>query len=306
MNKEVFVDTAVLILINSSKDYEVTDFSDITYREEFKELRLNKEKESLLLYDAQRIVIPGTQEEIMLAKDILMPRKDGIFYLQKAAESISGKEIQADILNKVGDIYVWAGSNKQAYPYYARSVELAPGNANARLQLVDAGVVIHQNKATLEQLNYLYNNGQINFPKRMLLAEMFMYAGQFDRSKKILDEAGQIHPYRLGEFTELNGRLNLLAGKPDAAIGLYKQYITEINADAADSYYTIARLYAGKQNSNEAFVWLKKAISNGFSYSYIFELDPLMNELRKKPEWEKLVAKPKKTKLKQKGVLFDY
>ena len=36
-------------------------------------------------------------------------------------ESISGKEIQADILNKVGDIYVWAGSNKQAYPYYARS-----------------------------------------------------------------------------------------------------------------------------------------------------------------------------------------
>ncbi|HMX81310.1 MAG TPA: hypothetical protein PLG91_13410, partial [Ferruginibacter sp.] len=75
---------------------------------------------------------------------------------------------------------------------------------------------------------------------------------------------------------------------------------------AADSYYTIARLYAGKQNSNEAFVWLKKAISNGFSYSYIFELDPLMNELRKKPEWEKLVAKPKKTKLKQKGVLFDY
>ena len=306
LNKEVFVDTAVLILINSSKDYEVTDFSDITYREEFKELRLNKEKESLLLYDAQRIVIPGTQEEIMLAKDILMPRKDGIFYLQKAAESISGKEIQADILNKVGDIYVWAGSNKQAYPYYARSVELAPGNANARLQLVDAGVVIHQNKATLEQLNYLYNNGQINFPKRMLLAEMFMYAGQFDRSKKILDEAGQIHPYRLGEFTELNGRLNLLAGKPDAAIGLYKQYITEINADAADSYYTIARLYAGKQNSNEAFVWLKKAISNGFSYSYIFELDPLMNELRKKPEWEKLVAKPKKTKLKQKGVLFDY
>ena len=100
----------------------------------------------------------------------------------------------------------------------------------------------------------------------LLFRNVSLYAGQFDRSKKILDEARQIHPYRLSEFTELNGRLNLLAGNPDAAIGLYKQYITEINADAADSYYTITACMPVNKN-NEAFVWLKKAISNGFSYS---------------------------------------
>ncbi len=313
LNKEIFVDTNVLWLINSSDDYKVTGVSETSkgdYREELQELNVNDnkkdEKNDVLSGDEQVIVLPGTQENLKLAENIEMPRKYGIQYLLKAAESITDKEILSDIQNKVGDIYVWAGSNKQAYPYYARSVVLAPGNANTRLQLVDAGVAIYKNKATLEQLNYLYDSGQINFPKRMLLAEMAMYAGQFERSKKVLDEAKQVHPYNLDEFTELNGRLNLLANKPGDAITSYKKYVTDINPDDANSYYTIARLYAGKQNSTEAFAWLKKAIRLGFSYSYILELDPLMSELRKKPEWEKQVAKPMKTKLKQKGVFFDY
>ncbi len=313
LNKEIFVDTTVLWLINTSDKYKVTDVSETTngdYREELQELNLNDnkkdEKKDVLPGDEQVIVLPGTQENLKLAENIEMPRKDGIHYLLKAAESISEKDMLADILNKVGNIYVWAGSKKQAYPYYARSVELAPGNANTRLQLVDAGVAIYKNKATLKQLNYLYDSGQINFPKRMLLAEMTMYAGQFNQSKKILDEAKQVHPYNLDEFTELNGRLNLLANKPDEAIALYKKYVTEIKPDDANSYYTIARLYAGKQNSTEAFVWLNKAINRGFSYSYILELDPLMSNLRKKSEWKKLVSKSMKTKLKQRGVISDY
>ena len=322
LNKEIFVDSTVLWLINSSDDYKVTDVSETSkgdYREELQELNVNDNKKNEKNNDLpgyeQNVVLPGTNEYITLAKDINMPRIDGIHYLLKAAESISEKKIQADIQNKVGDIYIWAGSNKQAYPYYARSVDLAPGNANTRLQLIDAGLAIYKNKATLEQLNYLYDIGQINFPKRMLLAEMTMYAGKFEKSKKILDEARQIHPFNHDQFAELNARINLLANKPDEAIAAYKAYVTdsypsgfdsEYMINGTDAYYTIARLYAGKNNSAQAFIWLKKAISNGFNYSYILELDPLMSELRKKPEWEKLVLNPMKTKLKQKGVLFDY
>ncbi len=301
LNKELFIDTTVLKLINTSADYEVTDLSETT-----NEVNQDERPGFTLHNKQEQVSLPGTKENLQLAGNIYMPRQEGIRYLLKAAESISEKDILADIQNKVGNIYVWAGSKKQAYPYYARSVELAPGNVNTRLQLVDAGVAIYKNKATLEQLNYLYNSGQINFQKRMLLAEMAMYAGQFEQSKKLLDEARQVHPYNLDEFTGLNGRLKLLANKPGDAIGLYKKYVTEINPDDADSYYTIARLYAGEQNSAEAFVWLKKAIRFGFSYTYILELDPLMSDLRKKPEWEKLVAKPMKTRLKQKGVYFDY
>lgn len=313
LNKEIFVDSTVLWLINSSDDYKVTGVSETSngdYRKELQELNVNdnkkNEKNNVLPGDEYNVILPGTNEDIMLAKDINMPRIDGIHYLLKAAESISEKEILADIQSKVGDIHVWAGSNKQAYPYYAKSVELTPGNANTRLQLVDAGVAIYKNKATLAQLNYLYDSGQINFPKRMLLAQMTMYAGQFERSKKILDEARQIHPFNHDAFAELNARIKLLSNKPDETIAAYKNYVTEINPLDAGSYYTIARLYAAKHNSAEAFRWLKQAINNGFSYAYVLELDPWMSDLRKKSEWKKLVVNPMKTKLKQKEVLFDY
>lgn len=322
LNKEIFVDTTVLGLINSTDDYKVTDVSETTYdeyREKFQDLNLNdnkkEEQKAVQPKDEQNIALPGTNEKLMLADDIKMPRKDGIHFLLKAAESISEKEILADIQHKAGDIYVWAGSNKQAYPYYARSVELAPGNANTRLQLVDAGLALYKNKATLEQLNYLYDSDQINFPKRMLLAEMTMYAGQFEKAKKILDEARQVHPFNHDKFAELNGRIKLLANKPDEAIVAYKAYVTdsypngynsEYMINGTDAYYTIARLYAGKKNSTQAFIWLKKAISDGFNYEYILELDPLLSDLRKKPEWKTLVANPMKTKLKQKGVVSDY
>jgi tetratricopeptide (TPR) repeat protein len=301
LNKELFIDTTVLKLAITSADYKVTDLSAITSND-------SGVGDPTYLSDNyhKQVNLPGTGEVIHLADAIYMPRQDGIRYLLKATEFISDKATQADIQYKVGDIYLWAGSNKQAFPYYAKSVDLAPGNANTRLQLVDAGVAIYKNRATLEQLNYLYDSGQINFPKRMLLAEMAMYAGQFDQSKKLLDEARQIHPFNHDKFAELNGRINLLANKPDEAIAAYKMYVTEINPDDAGSYYTIARMYAGKQNSTEAFRWLKKAINNGFKYTYVLELDPVLSDLRKKPEWDKLVAKPMKTKLKQKGVLFDY
>jgi endonuclease V-like protein UPF0215 family len=142
-----------------------------------------------------------------------------------------------------------------------------------------------------------------------------MYAGQFERSKKILDEARQIHPFNHDTFAELNARIKLLANKSDEAIAAYKAYAndsypngfnSEYMVDGTNAYYTIARLYAGKKNNTQAFIWLKKAINDGFNYAYILELDPLMSDLRKKPEWERLVAKPMKTKLKQKGLLFDY
>jgi tetratricopeptide (TPR) repeat protein len=313
LNKEIFVDTSVLNLINEYDDYNVSDLSATSHGKIRNELKESISED--LKKHKQVVLLPGTNEKLYLEDKIYMPRQDGIGYLLKAAESISGKEIQADIQHKVGDIYVWAGSNKQAYPYYARSVELAPGNANTRLQLVDAGLAIYKNKATLVQLNYLFDSGQINFPKRMLLAEMTMYAGQFEKSKKILDEARQIHPFNHDTFAELNARIKLMANKPDEAIAAYKAYVTdsypngfdsEYVVDGTNAYYTIARLYASKQNSVQALIWLKKAINNGFNYTYILELDPLMSDLRKMSEWKRVVPKTMDTKLKQKGVLFDY
>jgi len=65
--------------------------------------------------------IPGTEENIELAGPVILPRKDGITYLKRATDLLSEKETLADIHFKTGNIYLWAGSKKQAYPYFEKS-----------------------------------------------------------------------------------------------------------------------------------------------------------------------------------------
>ena len=94
-----------------------------------------------------------------------------------------------------------------------------------------------------------------------------MYAGQFNKSKQLLDEARAKYPYNLAEFEDLDGRLNLLSNRPDMAIANYKNYLAS-KPDDANTCYSIARLYAGKKNEKDAFVWLEKSIKLGFNYKF--------------------------------------
>jgi tetratricopeptide (TPR) repeat protein len=228
--------------------------------------------------------MPATEEWLPLSRPIYYPRYDGIKYLKKAAELISVRELQGEINYKIGNMYIWAGSKKQAYPFLAKSLEFVPGNANTRLQIVDVCAATYRNRIGLEQLSFLYDSSQINFQNRLLFSEFAMYAGQFDKSKKLLNEAEAINPYPLTEITDLNGRLAFLSGKTNDAIAFYKAVLDE-RPDDMYACYSLARLYAGKKNNKEAFNWLSRAINKGFNYSFIFKYDPVMANLREKADW---------------------
>lgn len=290
VNKEVFIDHDIYEKLGQSDDLSFdrtgTGIPQV----------INKFDTTIIF--SHKYEIPGTKESISLAEDVYMPRKDGINYLNRAAELLSEKPILAEIYNKIGDIYVWAGSKKQAFPYYTRAVQFDPGNANARLNVVDAGTAIYKNRAVLEQLGYLYDNSLINFEKRLWYAEFSMYAAQFEKSKKALAEADAMHPYQLPEIYDLQGRLNMLSGKAEPAIKYYKLYAGMV-ADDAYTEYTLARLYAGKGKQAEAFRWMEKAIRNGFNYSFVLESDPAMEKLRKTEKWKSLLKNIQKKEWKK-------
>ena len=239
--------------------------------------------------------IPGTKESIGLADAIYMPRKDGIKYLVKAAELLSEKETQGDINFKIGNIYVWAGSKKQAYPFYVKSIEFIPDNANARLHLVDVCKAIYKNREAMTQLNYLYDSSQINFHKRLLFAEFSIHGGEFIKATRLLNEAESIHPYVLPEFSDLRGRLAMLSNLPDNAIAFYKTF-TKLMPKDPNVYYTLARIYAQKKQPKEAWEFLESAIAKGFNYSFILKTDPYLVEMRTTGKWNDLMKKitPKK------------
>ena len=183
---------------------------------------------------------------------------------------------------------------------------MVPGNANARLTLVDIYTSLYKNKPALEQLNYLFDSSQINFEKRLLLAQFNIHAGWFDKAKQLLDKAEAIHPYVVPEIEDLRGRLNMLNNKPKEAIAFYLSTL-----DAAEFYpgnvletyarftcYTLARLYAKTGNNKEAINWLQSAIDFGFNYSFVLRYDPYMARLHKTSKWQKMMSSisPKKYK----------
>jgi Flp pilus assembly protein TadD len=235
-------------------------------------------------------IIPGTKDTIILASPIYMPRKDGIAYLKRAAELVSDKEVLTDINFKIGNIYLIAGSKKQAYPYLEKSLSFDSGNANTRLQLIDIYAALYKNGAALKQLNYLYDSSQINFEKRLLLALFDIRAGQFDKANMLLNKAEYIHPFVLPQIANLRGLLNMLAGKPTEAIAFYKKNIDLQKKDPWFTNYSMARLYAITDNKTEAWKYLQRAINAGFNFSFVLQNDSFMENLRNTPQWQSTIG----------------
>ncbi|MFN8305305.1 MAG: caspase family protein [Ferruginibacter sp.] len=238
--------------------------------------------------DYGSIIVPGTGEILHVEHVVKYPRHDGIRYLKQAAELISEKETLVSINYKIAELYVWAGSKKMALPYFERSLDLDTLNVNTRVKIVEMSTAVYKNRKALEQLRYLYNNNQISFASRLQLARFSIYAGQFDRSRKIIDDAESINPYPLPEIAELNGQFNALAGNPEKAIAFYKSFQL-YNPGDAGICYTLARLYAGIKNKEEALRWLQKAIDMGFNYVSVLQNDPLMAWLRGTDRWSSVV-----------------
>lgn len=237
------------------------------------------------------MTLPGTNERMKMAPFfVYTPREDAITYLSKAAAMIKEPETIADINFKIANVYVWAGSKKQAYPYYEMAIKMAPDNGAFRLKMVTIAHGLFRNRVALENMQYLYDQKQINFQDRMLLAEFDIHAGKTDIARKILDEAETIYPYNLPSIHDLRGRSFLLSKQPKQALPWYKQYLAENNNDDQTTY-TIARLYAQMGDNDGAWKWLENAMKKGFNYSWVLKYDLVWETYRGSPRWNSLMSK---------------
>lgn len=288
LNKEIFIDSAV------RANLQVDPFLHLDQNQ-------NKIPATISLTEVYEqkaaVTVDGTGDIIDLADPIYTPRKDAIYYLTKTAGLITDSTTVADLNYKAGNVFIWAGSRKQSYPYYTKAVQMMPGNASARMKAVEVGNSIYKFRAALDNLNYLYDKQQINFSDRLLLVKYFIHAGQFEKAGKILGEAENIHPYTVPEITDLYGRLNLLFHKWKEAIGFYQQYQKMFPQNNA-TMYTIARIFALSGNKTEAMKWLKMAIEKGFKYYWVLHADASWEDFQNSNEWESLVVKIPKTTYK--------
>jgi Tfp pilus assembly protein PilF len=290
--------------------YDMAAAEPDEYRDDIKYIKNDSDEEMYYgdNYEEQtskEYQVPATGEIYYLDEDINFPRTEGISYLKKAGQlipensfvkldentttEINNGDLLAEINYKTGDLYVWQGLPQRAEPYYKKSVELKPNDAGTRIKYVNSNIVNYNYALALEQLDTLYNRGEINFTSQLLMSEYCIHSGRFADGDKLLKEAKNIHPYKIQEITDLNGRLHLLSGKPLLAIPYYKEYLND-HPDDVETMYTIAKLYAGTKNSTEAWKWLTMSLKKGFNYYWVLKFDESWNSFRPTTKWNELTG----------------
>jgi tetratricopeptide (TPR) repeat protein len=236
------------------------------------------------------ITIYITDETVFLSPiDVYTPRKKAVEYLLKASQLIGDPQLLGDINFKIGNVYVWAGSNKNAYTYYEKAIGYQPDNAAFHLKMVDVANTLYKNSKAYESLDHLYKQNQINFPGTMLFATYNIHSGKFDLAEKLLNDAESVYPYNLPAIIDLRGRMMLLSKRSKEAIKYYQLYLTK-NKDDANTMYSIARAYQMQGNKAVAWKWLTDALKNGFNYYFVVRFDPTWAAESNTPKWKKLLS----------------
>ena len=235
--------------------------------------------------------IPGINTKIFPAFPVEKPMSEGISFLL-LADSLLGQDdkLTATINDKIGDLYTWQGVPLYASVHYQKSVEYFPLNSAVRLKLIDACNTVYKYTLALEHLDTLKNRNEINFEKQLLLAKYYMHNSRFAEAEQLLLQAKEAHPYKIPELVSLYGRLYMLSGEPKKAIEWFEEYL-QLHPRDSLAMYSISRMYAYMKNHRKAMEWLQKAMNNGFVYEWVLKSDPLMNQLRRQPQWNELMKK---------------
>ena len=234
--------------------------------------------------------MPGTLETKDYSPEVTLPRNKGIKYLLKADSLLAlDDDAIVDINDKIGDLYVWQGLTYRSIPHYEKALSFKADNAGIRLKLVDGYNEIYQYQAALTELDSLNRRNEINFPKQLLLAKYLIHSGKFTEAQSQLTGAEKIHPYKMPEVIDLNGRLQLLSGHPAEALKFYQQLLVT-NKNDSNIIYNIARLYAKTGNINEAWHWLDVSLKKGFNFSFVLQFDPYLEVLRRSTKWNSLLS----------------
>ena len=232
-------------------------------------------------YPGYNFKLPGTDETVTTSPPIHTPYSEGaIAYFKKANPLLTEDGEQADVNNRIGDLYWLLGLPDSASKYYFVAVNIQPDNAGTREKLIDAYAAAYLYGDATGQLDSLYTRKEINFSKQLLFAKYKIHDGFFGAAQTLLNDAEKVHPYVQPEIIDLNGRLNLLSDNPKKAIEYYSRLLT-INKKDSCAMYTLARIYAKLGNKTEAIKWRSAAIKYGFRFSYALEYDTYFNEIDK-------------------------
>lgn len=172
-----------------------------------------------------------------------------------------------------------AANDSTTIVHFLTAMRLMPGLSSPKFDLID---IYHRQlefDKAISVLEDLLRNNQINMELRLKLADLYMLSSRYSESDTLLKTASIIKLEEVDGLDELRGKLDLLRGENQSAIGLYKKVLaTKPTYQQADVQYTIARLYARSGDKDQAWKWLQKAIASGFKYKWVIKYDEVWKD----------------------------
>jgi len=220
-------------------------------------------------------------------------------------------------------VYLWRGDKQKAREEVARARREAPDEpvvhfVKATLHRLDgeygralrsydrlvrldpaAHVVASYNRALVhmymghfdEVFRQLDNAGEPENPLvRTVRALALYYTGQTDAAVDLMQQVLNKHPNMYGVKPFMAMFLSA-QGKHDEALAQLTDHVKRNGEVDADISFSIASVYALEGLRNEAFAWLKRAITLGNENRPCFENDPNWATLRVEPEFAELMNK---------------
>ena len=132
----------------------------------------------------------------------------------------------------------------------------------------------------LDQMNILMENGQLDYELMLERIKYKIYKG-VGRAEITNDikTAREINPFDTNKLNQSLGLNYVLDGDVTNAERTIKELIDQ-DLNVNQNYYTLARLKVNNGKEKDGLKYLKKAIENGFQFSWVVDRDASWNDVR--------------------------
>ena len=235
--------------------------------------------------------LPGTGEKIKIDTNQYEPLSKANYFLQQAIKFSGDKLPDRSLTEYVADLESWMGNNDSAIINYQYLLKTAPANIALRNKFINVLRINKQFPQVAENLEALQKNKKLSLIQMPELAEYEILQQRYSQANVLLQSyfsPSQNDPVDKHFFYM---KMYLLQQNYSAALTEAKEGI-EISNKEKEEYntflYTIARIYALKNQQALAMQSLEKLVKNNFQFYYLLKNDNAWGKIKKSGEWQKI------------------
>ena len=242
--------------------------------------------------DEKKYFLPGTAEEIKIDSNRYEPLTQANYFLQQAIK-FSGDKLPSPVFTEyVADLQSWMGKFDSAIINYQYVVKAFPSNVSLRNKLIDMLRMNKQLPEVAENLDVLYKNKKLTGLQETELTEYKMLQKKYSFADMLLQTFLPASNEEKTYKSFLYMKMYLLQSNYTKAFTEAQKGLLLSKDDPETNLafsYTIARIYALKNQQPQAIQSLKKLLNNNFNLYYLLENDTAWSKLKNLTAWKEMV-----------------